>query len=216
MYRDFTLFGPGVFRIYDGPTSDEFIEIGPLLPNQVAFLRSDPRSHTPLVLDLTSTAPTSQELNRFQKALKKRFGARWDTNVDDQQIASRWESYPQGPFYSLLKGRFSDRSAIPPKPAAGRPRRFHPHGYRRRQRQLADHLLRNTLAPTAVVRPQDHRAQLASGSPALGSGQSHRHRHLRRGALALKPIRCASTPYFHFTVCDFMCRGPSATAGIPT
>jgi hypothetical protein len=121
MYRDYTLFGPGVFRIHDGPDSDEFIEFGPLLDNQVAFLRSDPRSSTPLVLDLTTTPPTPQQLTKFQAALKKRLGSRADTSAYYQQIESRWGIVPpQGPFYSLLNGRFSDASAIPPKPA-GRP-----------------------------------------------------------------------------------------------
>jgi hypothetical protein len=121
MYRDYTLFGPGVFRIHDGPDSDEFIEFGPLLDNQVAFLRSDPRSSTPLVLDLTTTPPTPQQLTQVQAALKKRLGSRADTSAYYQQIESRWGIVPpQGPFYSLLNGRFSDASAIPPKPA-GRP-----------------------------------------------------------------------------------------------
>ena len=55
MYRDFTFFGPGTIRIHDGPGVDEYVEFGPLLANQIAFLRSDPRSHTPLVVDLTVT-----------------------------------------------------------------------------------------------------------------------------------------------------------------
>lgn len=126
MYRDFTAFGPGMIRIYDGPGSEEYVEFGPLLDNQIAFLRSDPRSHTPLVLDLTTTAPTPQELNRFQAAIKKRIGSRYDTSVYYQQIASRWGIVPpQGPFYSLLNGRFSDRSAIPPKPAGRAAEPYH-------------------------------------------------------------------------------------------
>ncbi len=120
MYRDYTFFGPGTVRIYDGPGSDEYVEFGPLLENQIAFLRSDPRSHTPLVLDLTTTPPPAQDLNRFQAAVAKRLGAKAKTSAYYQQIESRWGILPpQGPFYSLLNGRFSDRSAIPPKPAGG-------------------------------------------------------------------------------------------------
>lgn len=118
MYRDFTFFGPGTIRIHDGPGVDEYVEFGPLLANQIAFLRSDPRSHTPLVVDLTVTPPPAQELTKFQAALKKRFGTRANSSAYYQQILSRWGILPpQGPMYSLLNGRFSDRSAIPPKPA---------------------------------------------------------------------------------------------------
>ena len=116
MYRDHTLFGPGKFRIYDGPGSSEFVEFGPLLPNQVVFLRTDPRSHTPLVQDLTVVPPSPQELNIFQQAIKQLIGAAANGNAFWQQIESLFGiSPPQGPMYSLLKGRFSDRSAIPPK-----------------------------------------------------------------------------------------------------
>ena len=121
MYRDHTVFGPGLIRIFDGPGNDDYVEFGPLLENQVAFLRSDPRSHTPLVLDLTSTPPPQQELTRFQQRVLKRVGDRAQSSAYYQQILSRWGIVPpQGPMYSLLNGRFSDRSAIPPKPA-GRP-----------------------------------------------------------------------------------------------
>lgn len=121
MYRDYTLFGPGIFRIGDGPGTDEYVEFGPLLPNQVAFLRSDPRSRTPLVVDLTSTPPTPQELNFFQKAIKQFTGSAANGNAFLQQIQSAFGILPpQGPMYSLLKGRFSTRAAIPPK-SQGRP-----------------------------------------------------------------------------------------------
>lgn len=50
---DYTLFGPGVFRLYDGPGSDEYVEFGPLQRGQVAFLRTDPRVNTTLVQDIT-------------------------------------------------------------------------------------------------------------------------------------------------------------------
>ena len=116
MYLDFVLFGPGVFRIWDGPGASEFVEFGPLLPNQVAFLRSDPRSPTPLVQDLTSVPPTAQELNFWQKVLRAFTGSAANSNAFLQQIESAFGiTPPQGPMYSLLNGRFSNRSAIPAK-----------------------------------------------------------------------------------------------------
>lgn len=119
MYRDYTLFGPGVFRIGDGPGTDEYVEFGPLLPNQVAFLRSDPRARTPLVVDLTSTPPTPQELNIFQSTLQQFIGSAANESAFLRQIQSAFGIVPpQGPMYSLLNGRFSSRSAIPPKSAS--------------------------------------------------------------------------------------------------
>lgn len=118
MYDDYTLFGPGTFKIWDGPGTDEYIEFGPLVANQVAFLRTDPRSKTPLVQDLTQVGPSPQELNFFQQALKAFESFAFANNIPPllQQINSLFGIVPpQGPFYSLLKGRFSDRAAIPAK-----------------------------------------------------------------------------------------------------
>lgn len=117
MYRDHTVFGPGLFRIYDGPGSTEYVEFGPLLTNQVAFLRTDPRTRTTLVQDLTQVAPNPQELNIFQQAINQLLTfAGADTNAFLQQFQSLFGiRTAQGPMYSLLKGRFSESSAIPAK-----------------------------------------------------------------------------------------------------
>lgn len=121
MYRDHTVFGPGTFRFYDGPGSSDYVDFGPLLPNQIVFLRTDPRARTTLVQDLTAIPPTQQELNIFQQAIKQFIGAAANSNVFLQQIESLFGiAPPQGPMYSLLKGRFSSNSAIPPK-SPGRP-----------------------------------------------------------------------------------------------
>ena len=116
MYRDFTLFGPGTFRISDGPGSTEMIEFGPLLPNQVVYLRTDPRRRA--VQDLTSIPPTQQELTVWQKAIKDFVSFATGNNVPPllQEIES-WFGIrpPQGNLYSLLDGRFSTGSAIPAK-----------------------------------------------------------------------------------------------------
>lgn len=122
MYRDYTVFGPGLFRIYDGPGSADYVEFGPLLTNQVAFLRTDPRSRTTMVQDLTVTAPTPQELNIFQQAVNQLLTfAGADSNAFLQQFQSLFGiRTAQGPMYSLLKGRFSENAAIPAK-SPGRP-----------------------------------------------------------------------------------------------
>lgn len=117
MYDDYTLFGPGMFKIYDGPGSDEFIEFGPLLPNQIVFLRTDPRVHTTLVQDLTSVPPAPQELDLFQDALSKFLSF---AGVNNSAFADQLKSLfgirpPQGNFYKYLKGRFSKNAAIPAK-----------------------------------------------------------------------------------------------------
>jgi hypothetical protein len=120
-YRTFTVFGPGTFRIYDGPGSADYVEIGPLLPNQVAYLNTDPRSKVPLIQDLTSVPPSPQELSAFQKAVKKITELFTSENAYTAQVESMFGiKPPQGPFYSLMKGRFSDNSAIPAK-SPGRP-----------------------------------------------------------------------------------------------
>lgn len=116
MFRDKTLFGPGLFRIYDGPGSEDYVEVGPLLPNQVAFLPTDPGSKIPLIQDLTSVPPSPQELDAFQKAVKKITELFTSENAYTRQVESMFGIKPaQGPLYSLMKGRFSENSAIPAK-----------------------------------------------------------------------------------------------------
>lgn len=116
MYREYTLFGPGVFRLGNGPGSGDYVEFGPLLPNQVAYIRTDPRRRT--VKDLTQIPPTPQELTLFQQILKSFISFASGNNVPPllQSIESLFGILPpQGNFYSLLKGRFTTDSAIPPK-----------------------------------------------------------------------------------------------------
>ncbi|AXQ64927.1 minor tail protein [Mycobacterium phage Renaud18] len=116
MYDDYTLFGPGTFKIYDGPGSDEYVEFGPLLPNQIVFLRTDPRVNTTLVQDMTVVPPTPQELDIFQDALSKflSFAGMNESAFGDQIKSMFGIRPPQGNLYKYLKGRFSERAAIPP------------------------------------------------------------------------------------------------------
>ncbi|OMC44718.1 hypothetical protein A5742_27480 [Mycolicibacterium fortuitum] len=117
MYNDYTLFGPGIFKIYDGPGTDEFVEFGPLLPNQIVFLRTDPRVNTTLVQDLTAVPPTPQQLTVFQDAINKflSFAGMNNSALGDQIKSMFGVRPPQGNLYKYLKGRFSENSAIPAK-----------------------------------------------------------------------------------------------------
>jgi hypothetical protein len=115
MFPRYTCFGPGTFKFADGPGSTQMVEFGPLLPGQVAQIRTDPRRRG--VVDLTQKPPSTQEESQWEKAMKdlKSF----------TQVLSVFQSIfgllgtgpvpPQGNMYSLLKGRFSDNSAIPAK-----------------------------------------------------------------------------------------------------
>lgn len=117
MYWDATLFGPFTsVKLYDGPESDDYVEFGPLLANQIVFLRTDPRSNTTMVQDLTSVPPSPQELTLFQSAVKSLLSFFSNQNAFTDQIESMFGIVPpQGNFYKYLKGRFSDNAAIPPK-----------------------------------------------------------------------------------------------------
>jgi hypothetical protein len=121
MYDDLTLFGPAKkVKVYNGPGSEDWVEFGPILPNQVMFLRTDPEDRT--VQDLTTVPPTPQELNLFQSALDKLFDVVGISGTPfGQQIESQFGiRAPQGNVYSLLTGRFSTAAAIPPK-SPGKP-----------------------------------------------------------------------------------------------
>lgn len=104
----YTCFGPGTFRFGNGPGSEDMVEFGPLLPNQIMQIRTDPRKYG--VRDLTVIPASPQELNIFQKALKDFVSFATGNNVPPllEAIQSSFGiAPPQGNPYSLLKGRFS-------------------------------------------------------------------------------------------------------------
>lgn len=122
MCDDYTLFGPGKFKLYDGPESEDYVEFGPLLTNQIVLLRTDPRNNTTLVQDLTVTPATPQQLDNFQDAMNKflSFAGMNGSALGDQIKSMFGIRPPQGNLYKYFKGRFSDNAAIPPK-SPGRP-----------------------------------------------------------------------------------------------
>ncbi|OBB15046.1 hypothetical protein A5761_14990 [Mycolicibacterium setense] len=112
----YTVYGPGTFKFAVSPGSSEMIEFGPLLPNQVVYINTSRQN--PKIKDLTSIAPTQQELNFFQQAFKDFVSWANANNVPPllQQIESAFGIIPpQGNLYSLLKGRWNKDSPIPPR-----------------------------------------------------------------------------------------------------
>lgn len=122
MYRTYTLIGPGTFNIAVAPGSTDMVTMGPLLDNQVIYLRTDPRKTT--ITDLTSKPPTPQQLNDWQQAVKEFLDFATGGNAPPLMhiLASEFGIQPpQGNLYTLLKGRFSTESAIPAAPVSGEP-----------------------------------------------------------------------------------------------
>lgn len=118
MWDRYTLYGPGLFRIGSGPGTTDMVEFGPLLPNQVVQLRTDPRKRG--VVDLTSVPPSPQELKWWQEALKDFVSFASGNNISplsEEMLSKFGIKPPQGNMYSLLDGRFAE--PIPPKPVAG-------------------------------------------------------------------------------------------------
>lgn len=114
MYPSFTCFGPGNFTFWVNAT--DTVTFGPLLPNQVVRIDTDPRNRA--VHDLTSRPPTPQEQKQWQKVLDELLDFGTNSPQLAQQIKSQWGILPpQGNLYSLLKGRWSTESAVPAKPA---------------------------------------------------------------------------------------------------
>jgi hypothetical protein len=121
MYPRFTLYGPGTFTIQDGPNNaGNNVMMGPLLPNQIVQLRTDPRNRG--VTDLTSQPASPQALTLWQAALEDYLSFAIGNNTTPLTAAIESEFGivpPQGNIYSLLNGRFSDNSGIVAKPVAG-------------------------------------------------------------------------------------------------
>lgn len=117
MWDRYTLYGPGLFRIAAGPGLTDMVEFGPLLPEQVVQIRSDPRKRG--VVDLTAVPPSPQELKWWQKAMKDfvSFASGNNASPLEEELLSKFGiKPPQGNLYSLLNGRFAE--PIPAKPVA--------------------------------------------------------------------------------------------------
>jgi len=113
MWDRFTCFGPGTFYLGNGPSSTDLVKFGPLLPNQIMQVRTDPRKRG--VVDMTAIPPTPQEVAMFRKASLDFFSFFSLGNIPTSPaITSIFGiAAPQGNPYSLLNGRFS--VPIPPR-----------------------------------------------------------------------------------------------------
>lgn len=115
----YLVYGPGTFRIANGPDSESMIEFGPLGDKQIALLTTIPRLRG--VVDLSPDLP-EQVLDGFQDFVKSLISLAVNNNIPP--LLQTFESLlgiqpPQGEMYALLKGRFTN--AIPAKPAGEPP-----------------------------------------------------------------------------------------------
>ncbi len=124
-YANHVVYGPFTkIKIANGPSSSSMIEFGPLLENQVALLRTEPRRRG--VTDLTTLPVPTQNLNQFQTIVSSIISFATNNNVPAR--LREFESLfgilpPQGELYSLLKGRFTQ--TIPKKRAGMAPVESH-------------------------------------------------------------------------------------------
>lgn len=122
-FDEYTLVGPGTFKIAAAAGSKDMVEFGPLLPNQTVQLRTDQRERT--VVDITMTAAIADQMaKQFPEIEKwldqlKSFAAIGNTTPTLNVNASAFGVVPpQGNLGRLLKGAFT--RPIPPK-SPGRP-----------------------------------------------------------------------------------------------
>lgn len=115
-WNTYQCFGPGTFRFWNGPgaNADEYVEFGPLLPNQVMYLRTDPRKRS--VRDMTVTPATPQQEEMYEAGIFDFLSFATGNNLG--VLGSILGSFfglggsgavipPQGNPYSMLKGRWS-------------------------------------------------------------------------------------------------------------
>lgn len=121
-YWDALIFGPASeVKIWNGPGADvnDYISIQKILPNQIFYIRTDPRDR--IIEDITKDAPTPQELTLFQEVADKFFSFALSKGALQDQFKSAFGILPpQGPVETLVKGRFSSACAIPAK-SPGKP-----------------------------------------------------------------------------------------------
>jgi hypothetical protein len=115
-WPSYLCYGPGTFSFGDGPSPTNNltnpIQFGPLMKNQIALLTTLPRLRT--VVDLSPNQPP-QPLGFFQSLIATIINFVTVNNVPP--LLQEFESIfgiqpPQGPFYSLLNGRFTQ--PVPP------------------------------------------------------------------------------------------------------
>lgn len=114
---DHVFHGPGTVQIANG-VDGSLITFGPLLAGQIALLRTEPRRRGVYDLTPAGTNVPQQQLTEWQSFLKSLINFATNNNV--VPLLQQFESFfgilpPQGEFYTLLNGRFTE--SIAPKPA---------------------------------------------------------------------------------------------------
>ena len=119
MFDRYTCIGPGTFRFADGPGSTSMVD-------SVRCCRGrSPRFAPTHANAASSTSPPPSRRRRGRRCSSRRSTIRLvhrpvlgAASLD--RAAGRRSTPPQGNLYSLLRGRFSDRAAIPAK-SPGKP-----------------------------------------------------------------------------------------------
>jgi hypothetical protein len=124
VFPRFLVTGPGTFTLGNGavPTlqgtissAGSPITFGPLDAGQMALIYTQPRIRS--VVDLSPTQP-AQLLTAFQTMIKTWVNSAVGQAPVPPELTALESTYgilpPQGPLYSLLKGRFTSSSALPP------------------------------------------------------------------------------------------------------
>lgn len=124
VFPRYLLIGPGTFSLGNGalPSQQGAINVGqpvtfgPLSAGQMVAIYTDPRLRS--VVDLSANQP-AQSLNIFQTLIQDLINAA----VGNYPVPPQLQAYeslfgilpPNGPMYSLLTGRFTSLSQVPPK-----------------------------------------------------------------------------------------------------
>jgi len=120
MWPRYTLFGPGTFWIAGGPSSSDMVKIGPLLPNQIVQVRTDPRKRG--VIDMSTKPTSSQSQAEFTQAYND-YLSFLSTGGTAPLSSVFGVLTPTGNPYQLMSGRFA--KPIPAKSPGAAPTLYH-------------------------------------------------------------------------------------------
>lgn len=120
MWPRYTCFGPGTFWIAGGPSSSDLVRIGPLLPNQIVQVRTDPRKRG--IVDMSVKPTSSQSQAEFSQAYND-YLSFLSTGSTAPLSSVFGVLSPSGNPYQLLSGRFA--KPIPAKSPGAAPTLYH-------------------------------------------------------------------------------------------
>lgn len=120
MWPRYTIFGPGTAWIAGGPSSSDMVKIGPLLPNQIVQVRTDPRKRG--VVDMSTKPTSSQSQQEFSQAYNDYLSFLSLSGTAPLSSVFGVLS-PSGNPYQLMSGRFA--KPIPAKSPGAAPTLYH-------------------------------------------------------------------------------------------